>query len=103
MDVTGLLVDVVDRMVVAAPAIPPPQTPPGLGAAANKVLSWLRWAVPIAGLAAAMAGLSLWAVGSSSSDYRQAGKGKKAVAAGALVAIISGVLPLIWGGLTSTA
>lgn len=88
-----------DALVVLAQQIPDPQTPPGLGPASKTLLGWLRWAIPVAGLAAAMVGLSLWAIGSSSSDYQQAARGKKAVAAGALVAVVSGVLPVIWQGL----
>lgn len=99
MDLT-LLSDLYHLVGILAIEVPNPQTPPGLGDAANQVLAWARWAVPVAGLLAAMVGLSLWAVGSSSSDYRQAATGKKAVAAGAVVAIVSAVLPAIWGGLT---
>jgi hypothetical protein len=88
-------------MILIAQTIPDPQTPPGLGSASDTLLGWLRWGIPIAGLAAVMVGLSLWAVGSSSSDYQQAARGKKAIAAGALVAIVSGVLPVMWNGLVT--
>lgn len=91
--------ELLEAVRVLAQEIPAPQAPPGLDRASNTLLGWVRWTVPVAGLAAVMFGLSQWGIGSTSSDYHQAARGKKAIAAGGLVAIISGVLPIIWRGL----